>query len=177
MDLTVTPRARALLVVLMLTVAAAAAGWLVLRTRNTDEGSAPAVTTTAKVHRASSTPATTPHRTATKPKATPAPGTQLPVALRRALATQNVVVVALYDPKAAIDGTALREAKAGAKLAGSSFVPVDVRKSSIAAVNARYGVMQDPAVLVLRSSGDVAVQIDGFADRDTVAQAAVNAGS
>jgi hypothetical protein len=38
-------------------------------------------------------------------------------------------------------------------------------------------VIQDPAVLVLRPPGDLVVRIDGFADRDTVAQAAANAAS
>jgi hypothetical protein len=119
-----------------------------------------------------------------KPKATPksrpvavAPSDQLPAAIRRALANQNVVVVALYDPKVKIDGTALREAKAGARLAGSSFVPINVRTNGIGALNAKYGVIQDPALLVLRPPGDLVVRIDGFADRDTVAQAAVDAAS
>jgi hypothetical protein len=92
----------------------------------------------------------------------------------RVLASNHVVVV-LYDPKAKIDDTALREASAGAQLAGTSFVPVDVTTDQVTALNAHYGVIQDPAVLVLRPPGDLVVRIDGFADRDTVAQAAANA--
>ena len=105
------------------------------------------------------------------------PGDQLPAAIRIALAANRVVVVSLYDPKAKIDGTALREAQAGAQLAATTFVPIDVTKNDVAALNARYGVIQDPAVLVLRPPGDLVVRIDGFADRDTVAQAAANAAS
>ena len=86
-----------------------------------------------------------------------------------------MVVVALYDPRAKIDGTALAEAREGAKLAGSSFVPVDVRTHGVDSLNASYGVVQDPAVLVLRPPDKLVVRIDGFADRDTVAQAALNA--
>jgi hypothetical protein len=111
-----------------------------------------------------------------KPAATPSPN-QLPAAIRRALAADHVVVVALYDPNAKIDGAALAEAKAGAKLGGVSFVPVDVRSRAVDSLNARYGAVQDPAVLVLRPPDSVVVRIDGFADRDTVAQAALNAAS
>ena len=103
------------------------------------------------------------------------PPNQLPVAIRQALAANRVVVVALYDPNAKIDGTAIREARAGAQLAGSSFVPIDVRTNDVDSLNARYGAIHDPSVLVLRPPGSLVVRIDGFADRDTVAQAAVNA--
>jgi hypothetical protein len=99
----------------------------------------------------------------------------LPRAVVKELATGHVVVVSLYDPEAKIDDTALREATAGAALAGAAFVKVDVTTSAIDGLNRRYGVLQDPAVLVLRPPGDLIVRIDGFADRDTVAQAATNA--
>ena len=72
----------------------------------------------------------------------------------------------------------MREARAGAEQAGSSFVRVDVRKDEVASLNALYGVQQDPAVLVLRPpAGSLVVRLDGFADRETVAQAALNAAS
>ena len=107
-----------------------------------------------------------------------APTDQLPRAIRLALAADRVVVVALYDPRAKIDGTAMREARAGAEKAGSSFVPVDVRDNGdVDSLNSKYGVLQDPAVLVLRPPGSLVVRIDGFADRETVAQAALNAAS
>ena len=59
--------------------------------------------------------------------------------------------------RAKIDGTAMREARAGAEQAGSSFVPVDVRKDDVESLNAMYGVLQDPAVLVLRPPGSLVV--------------------
>ena len=37
------------------------------------------------------------------------------------------------------------------------------------------GLLPDPGVLVYRAPGDIVVRLDGFADRDTVAQAATNA--
>lgn len=176
-------RARPVVVLLLLVVVAAAAGWLVLRMRH-PSASTPASTAAPARHalRHERTTATSHRgvaRTARRPKeaAPPSPASRLPASIRRPLAAGDVVVVALYDPRASIDGTAVREARAGAALAGSSFAPIDVRTNAVAALNARYGVIQDPAVLVLRPPGSLVVRIDGFADRDTVAQAAVNAAS
>jgi len=107
----------------------------------------------------------------------PTAGSGLPASVASQLAAGRVVVVSLYAPKATIDATAMREAAAGAGIAGAAFVAVDVNSSDVDALNRRYGVIQDPAVLVLRPPGDLIVRIDGFADRDTVAQAAANAGS
>jgi hypothetical protein len=194
---TLDARARLLLLVLLLVLAAGVAGFMAF-TRlhgSSDSSSTPApapvrhgpAAPVAKPHAAraaSAKPhvapakhraaAKAPTRPAAKPKPVPSPN-QLPAAVRRALAADQVVVVALYDPKAKLDGTALAEARAGAKLAGSSFVPVDVRGHGVDSLNAKYGAAQDPAVLVLRPPDSLVVRIDGFADRDTVAQAAVNA--
>ena len=181
-------RTRPLLVVLLLVVAAAGAGLLALqRARHTSDSTSPtppAAVPKAHVAQPKATAAhhATPARPKPKPKPTPrlepkpvTPSDQLPGAIRRALAADRVVVVALYDPKAKIDGTAMREAEAGAQKAGSSFVAIDVRKNGVESLHARYGVLQDPAVLVLRPPGSLVVRIDGFADRETVAQAALNA--
>ena len=179
MTLTFDARVRPLLVVLVLVVATAAAGLMLLsRVRSSSNASPGPASTTRKLSPSSSRP-TAARRAAPgrRKPATVATSDQLPFAIRQALAAKRVVVVALYDPKAKIDGTALREASAGAQLAGSSFVPIDVRKNGVDSLNARYGVIQDPAVLVLRPSGSLVVRIDGFADRDTVAQAAANAAS
>jgi hypothetical protein len=173
-------RARPLLVLLLLVVAAGSVGLFMLeRSRKSSDSSAPPAKPAAKA----SKPSTAQSQAAAQPKPkptptkVPTPANQLPAAIRRALAADNVVVVSLYNPKAKIDGTAMREAKAGAAQAGSSFVPIDVRKNNVASLNALYGVLQDPAVLVLRPPGSLVVRIDGFADRETVAQAALNAAS
>jgi hypothetical protein len=173
-------------VALVLALAGAALSAYTRLHKSTESTASPSAAP-AKHEVAPAQPVAAPHRTvqpkaeakpAPKAKAAaPAPSDQLPAAIRRALANQKVVVVALFDPKAKLDGTALREARAGARLAGTSFVPVDVRKKGIDTLNARYGVIQDPALLVLRPPGDLVVRIDGFADRDTVAQAAVDAAS
>ena len=39
----------------------------------------------------------------------------------------------------------------------------------------QLGVLPDPAVLVYRRPGKLVARFDGFADRDTVAQAVINA--
>jgi cytoskeletal protein RodZ len=157
--------------------------------------SAPKTTTTsAQAPATTTTPAVSPATTTATTTSPTAPGvahgkkgnaaqqaaadqTRLPAAIRLALAQKRVVVIALYDPKARIDGTALAEAQAGAQLAGTTFVPIDVTGTAVDSLNLRYGVIQDPAVLVLRPPGTLVIRIDGFADRDTVAQAAANAAS
>jgi hypothetical protein len=196
--LSLDARARLLLLVLLFVLAAGVAGFMAVNRMHGSSDSEPlpspaSVTHTphkvaappaAKPHAAASSsrshPMPTKHRAVAKAAAKPKPAAspnQLPAAIRRALAADQVVVVALYDPRAKIDGTALAEAKAGAKLAGSSFVPIDVRGRGVDSLNAKYGAVQDPAVLVLRPPESLVVRIDGFADRDTVAQAAANAAS
>ena len=202
MNRTVDPRTRLLLLVLLLVLAVGVAGFMAVTRLHGSSDSEPAavpapVTHTparpaAKPHAAAATaakPHAVParHRSVAKVPAHPAPAAepkpqppspnQLPAAIRRALAADQVVVVALYDPNAKLDATALAEAKAGAKLAGSSFVKIDVRGRGVDSLNAKYGAVHDPAVLVLRPPDALVVRIDGFADRDTVAQAADNAAS
>jgi len=202
--LTLDTRARMLLLVLLFVLAASVAGFMAMRAlhKSNDDFAtqAPAPVHTAKTHGTSSAvakkaaaphvaaathpqkaaAAATRHPTAAIPKpkpAVPASPNELPLAIRKALARNHVVVVALYDPTAKIDGAALAEAKAGAKLGKGAFVPIDVRRKSVDSLNARYGAVHDPAVLVLRPGGALVVRIDGFADKDTVAQAALNARS
>jgi hypothetical protein len=188
------------LVVLLLVVAAAGAALLVLerahRSGDSESVSTPPVATPAtpvkpKPHAPRTDAAAARRAAAAKAKAraaqakahaqakarakATADANALPAPIEAALADDRVVVVALYNPKAKIDSTAMHEAQAGALKAGSSFVPIDVRRNGVDALNARYGVLQDPAVLVLRPPGSLVVRIDGFADRETVAQAALNA--
>lgn len=154
------------------------------RGRTTLTTTGPKTTTAPPVSAArggATTPAT-PRHALRRPKAAAAaaqtpPSDVLPAAIRAGLAANHVVVVALYDPAAKIDDTVLREAQAGAQLAGTTFVPIDVTRSNVDSINAHYGVIQDPVILVLRPPGDLVVRFDGFADRDTVAQAAANAAS
>jgi hypothetical protein len=190
---TLDARARLLLLVLLLVLAAGVAGFMAVHSLHGSSDSEQAVAPTPATHAPAAKPhvaksaakphaAPAKHRTVAKvpvakPRPEPVSPNQLPAAIRRALAADQVVVVALYDPRAKIDGTALAEARAGAKLAGSSFVPIDVRGRGVDSLNAKYGAVHDPAVLVLRPPESLVVRIDGFADRDTVAQAADNAAS
>ncbi len=175
-------RARPVVVLLLVLAAACLALFVLERPGKSKDSSSPAPPA-AKVLKAHAAPAKAAMQKAkakAKPRTAKAlePVDRLPAPIRRALAADNVVVVALYDPRAKTEGTAMREARAGAEQAGSSFVRVDVRKDEVASLNALYGVQQDPTVLVLRPpAGSLVVRLDGFADRETVAQAALNAAS
>jgi hypothetical protein len=93
-----------------------------------------------------------------------------------ALRRHEVVVVSLFDPHARVDQISLAEASAGAKTAQAGFVPLDVlRQGEGGPLVRQLGVLPDPAVLVYRRPGDLVARFDGFADRDTVAQAVANA--
>lgn len=167
-----------LLIVLALALAAVGAGLMVLGRSQGSTDASPGTSSTPQAPAAAPQATKGGNGSAPSTPAAPAnPNADLPAAIGRALAANHVVVVALYDPRAKIDDTALREAAAGAHLAGTMFTPVDVNKDEVAGLYTRYGVIQDPAVLVLRPPGDLVVRIDGFADRDTVAQAAANAAS
>ena len=100
----------------------------------------------------------------------------LPWAIADALKKSDVVVVSLVAPQPAVDGLASAEAAAGAKLARAAFVRVNVLSQAQARpLVAKFGVLKNPSVLVFTRSGEVNVRLDGFADRETVAQAAENA--
>jgi len=131
----------------------------------------PAKAAAAEPAQATSTAA--PAKQATK-TATLAAGA--PTTIAGLLATHAVVVVLLYDTKSKVDEYSLSEAMLGAKNAGAGFLRVDVRnqKQALPFTNA-YGVLQEPSVLVFKRPGALAVKLSGFADHETVAQAAANA--
>jgi len=114
-----------------------------------------------------------------RPRPTPKPIELLPgltPEVAAALRTHDVVVVSLFDPQARVDQISLAEASAGAKAARAGFVPLDVlRQGQAGPLVRQLGVLPDPAVLVYRRPGDLVARFDGFADRDTVAQAAADA--
>ena len=93
--------------------------------------------------------------------------------LERALKKHGVVVVVLYSPDAAVDSLATREARAGALAVGAGFLAVDVsNENAVATFATAFDVRQAPALLVFKRGPEMVTRIDGFADRDTVAQAA-----
>jgi len=129
--------------------------------------------------------ATTKHRVAAAKKF-PAVIDGMPSALALALRSNSVVVVALYAPDSSVDAMARDEARQGAAAAGAAFVALDVSNEKVAApltslltggATAADRVLDDPAVLVFQAPKTLFVRLNGWTDRDTVAQAATNAQS
>jgi hypothetical protein len=124
-------------------------------------------------------------RTAKK-KPVPAVIDGMPAAVALALRSAPVVVVSLYAPGSGVDRLATAEAQEGAKLAGAAFVTLDVTSEKVAApltslltggATPADRVLDDPAVLIFQSPKTLYVRLNGWTDRDTVAQAAENAAS
>jgi len=100
----------------------------------------------------------------------------LPEPLAQAFGRSRTVVVSLYDPYSQVDGTSFAEAKAGAAIAGVAFVPLNVlSQRDVGKLTEQLGLLPDPGVLVYVRPGALAAKIAGFADKETVAQAATNA--
>jgi hypothetical protein len=184
------PRPRVVAAVAGLAVLALGAGFFFL-TRGQESSTAAPVTAQELVQRAAAK-RKTPARVAPKAKRTPKPAAArrpmpkpkpavapngLPSAISSALHRNEVVVVSLYAPDLPLDDIALQEARAGAAAAGAGFVALNVLNESQARPLAqKLGVLEDPAVLVFKGEGDLFVRLTGFADQQTVAQAATNAG-
>jgi len=100
---------------------------------------------------------------------------KLPPAIARPLAHGKVVVVAIWAPAAKLDAEAVKEARVGAKDAHARFVVVKANTAQVNALATRFSVLHDPAVLVLTPPATLAIELDGFADRETVAEAATSA--
>ena len=108
----------------------------------------------------------------------------MPAALASSLASHEVVVVALYAPHSSVDQLATAEARAGAADAGAGFVSVNVLNERQSRALTRFlatvsspndRILDDPAVLVFQQPKTLFIRLSGFADRETVAQAAQNA--
>jgi hypothetical protein len=108
----------------------------------------------------------------------------MPASLALALRSHDVVVVSLYTPGASVDAMATDEAKHGAALAGAGFVAFNVADEKIVspltslltgAPTPADRVLDGPATLVFVRPNSFFLRLNGFADRDTVAQAAANA--
>ena len=108
----------------------------------------------------------------------------MPSALALALRSHSVVVVSLYTPDASVDALATDEARHGAGVAHAGFVAFNVADEKIVAplTSLLTGaptpadrVLDGPATLVFVRPNSLFVRLNGFADSDTVAQAAANA--
>jgi hypothetical protein len=130
--------------------------------------------------------ATKPKATATVPAVSKAPEQKsvviaaiaagLPNAIAAALGRHQTVVVSLYNPYSEVDGIAFAEARAGAKIAGVGFVALNVlSEAQVGKLTQTLGLLPDPGLLVYIRPGTLVARISGFADKETVAQAAQNA--
>jgi hypothetical protein len=108
----------------------------------------------------------------------------MPAELALALRSHSVVVVSLFTPDSSVDAMSTQEAQAGAKAAHVGFVSFNVADEKIVrpltsvltgAPTPADRVLDGPAVLVFVRPRALFVRLNGFADRDTVAQAAANA--
>lgn len=99
---------------------------------------------------------------------------QIAIALRR----HGVVVVSLWGTGGKIDVVARDEAAAGAAAADAGFVALNVIADGRAAEALTLKldtVLRAPGVLLFTGSDTLANKLDGFRDRETVAQAALDA--
>jgi hypothetical protein len=183
-----SPRVRILAAALLGAVLALVAGFMLLGGGGSSQA---AVKTIKPLHpvkkrAVSAKPAKTVKASAPAKKAhlRPAVVDGMPAALAAALASHPVVVVSLYAPRSSVDELATAEARHGAALAGAGFVAFNVADEKIVAPlsslltgapTAADRVLDGPAVLVFQRPRTLFVRLNGFADRDTVAQAAANA--
>lgn len=161
------------------------AGMLMLKTMgpSTEPVAIPVPVKPAK--QAAAAPAATPAKAAAaKPAAAPKPvqpaipPTGFPVQVDKALRQHEVLVVSLVVPGSRVDELAAAEAQAGAQLGGAGYLALNVLNEAVArALLTKLDSVQDPSVLVLKRSGEVALELAGFVDRETVAQAAATASS
>ena len=173
-------RPNVLVPIVLVAAAAAAVGFFTLM-RGTGPTSVPVdAAPISAPRRAPVTPKPAQRATPAKPAAPVRPAVRLkpglPPTLARALRARPVAVVSLVTPGVSVDTTAAREAAAGARAVGAAFSAVDVTDERAARpYNLMLGVLDAPSVLVFKRPGNLFVRFDGFADLDTVAQAADNA--
>ncbi len=173
MNATLSTRQLRLVGVLVLVVAAAG-GYLMLAKHKSTTPSA-ATSTPAATRPATTTP------TPSKAHAHTAVPTRLathglPVRVAELLRKHSVVVVSLSSPGAEVDQIAAAEAKAGAIEMGAGYINLDVRNQRPGmAILHKLGIVDTPAVLVVKRPGAVYSDFKGFVDRDVVAQALADA--
>lgn len=131
----------------------------------------------ASVRRTAAPPTSVAHVSPKTKTASPVAANGLPTMLDAALRRHRIVVVSLFDPQSQTDAISYAEARAGAGEAGAGFVGVDLLDSAVAGALTTSlpggGLLPEPGVLIYRRPGTLVGRLDGFNDRDAVAQAAV----
>ena len=150
-------------------------GGLLVVTRHKSSAPSTASSTPAATTPATTTPApSTAHQHSVAPPKLATHG--LPVHVAQALQKHSVVVVSLFSPHSGVDQIATAEAQAGARAGSAGFVNIDVnRQRPGTAILHKLGVVDTPAVLVVKRPGVVYSEFKGFADRDVVEQAVADA--
>ena len=138
-------------------------------------GSATAPSYTAKKPSVGAT--TAPTVIPPKPKAASVVGANgLPVMINSALKKHDIVIVSVFDPQSPTDAISYEEAKAGASDARVGFVGISLLDNAVAAALTSAlpggGLLPAPGVLIYRRPGKLVQRMDGFTDRDVVAEAA-----
>ena len=192
MDLTVS---RPIKILALVAAVAATAGvaMLMLKPKQTaappvviTKAAAPATTTPAAAQRTATTtaqakPVVPAHRATARKAARTAKlpaiaKNGLPTAIDQALEAHRIVVVSVFDPQSATDAISYEEAKSGASDARVGFVGISLLDSTLAAALTSAlpggGLLPSPGVLIYRRPGILVQRLDGFTDRDVVAQAA-----
>ena len=176
MNETLSTRQVRLVALVGLVVVLAAGYWVLVGHKTTSQPTAVSSTPSA------TTPtAPAPSKTHTHTSTPPAPakhtvGHGLSVPIARALEKNSIVVVELYEPRASLDQLASGEAAAGAAASGAGYVHLDVnRQQTGTAMLHKLGVVDTPAVLVVRRPNLVFAHFQGFVDRGVVEQAVADA--
>ena len=100
----------------------------------------------------------------------------LPQPLQHALLYSRLVVAVVYAPGNPIDAQVLAQARQGARSVHAKVIALNIHNEQIAASTAAWMKSPvEPAVLVVGRTGRIAVELDGYADSMTVAQAVVDA--
>jgi len=178
MSVTISPPVRVFALLGALVATALAAFLFLVGRSGSETGSlaspAPATKPAARpAPAATKTRATTPRLTPRLAAAQTKSGFPLPV--DRALRRHRVVVVVVYLPGARVDSFVRAEARAGALRSRAGYVAISaLSELLVRPLVARTGVLQDPAVVIVKRPGVVTATL-GVTDRETVAQAVAQA--
>jgi|SRR5579872_6097097 len=120
-------------------------------------------------------PPTSRHRETAKKAPSLIAANGLPMTIDAAFRKHRIVVVSIFNPQAPSDAISFAEALAGAKDAGVGFVGISLMDNPLASALTTAlpggGLLPDPGVLIYRRPGVLVQRLDGFADKDVVAQA------
>ena len=91
--------------------------------------------------------------------------------IEKALKKNRYVIVLLYIPNGQVDALATTEARLGAEDAGAGFVALDASKERVIRdVVQAYDIRTTPSTLLMTGGPNLANMVEGYADRQTVAQ-------